>query len=275
LLGKDSKLREVTANTLKRILRMDIVMPSDYLVVFKDELHDISSESLDLEELVKAELLSDLHKSTEIIKSTEKLIKSTSEILVKSVEAIEEKNAGYLNEAKDEINALMKKIQELSKDIYTDELTSVLNRKWFFREFLVDESFAPVDGIISFIDLNKLKSINDTLGHKVGDKALVYFSQFMKRMMKNGKFIRFAGDEFLVVFEETDLKKINKLLENAYKDLEKVKLKTVKDSEEVFLRLSFSYGSAKFKKGDEILSIIEEADQNMYRMKELMRARQI
>ncbi len=54
------------------------------------------------------------------------------------------------------------------------------------------------------IDLDQFKSINDTLGHAVGDQVLIHAATEMTRIVGDmGMVGRFGGDEFLVVFEET------------------------------------------------------------------------
>ena len=81
-----------------------------------------------------------------------------------------------------------------------DPLTKLYNRAAtdrLFRERLA----ASCDGAaLLFIDLDYYKSINDTLGHAGGDRALLDVAETLRAGTRDGDLIgRFAGDEFLVL----------------------------------------------------------------------------
>lgn len=271
-MTKWNKLEEITRNTVKKIKFKPIVMPSDYIKVFKDEIKNFSTQEpvdLDLNIFIKNEVELDLNKSISIIKETEELLKAATKIIEKSEEAIHKENNLSLDNAKKEISLLLSKIGDLSLDLYTDELTGVLNRKWFFREFLKDEKYPKTNGVIAFIDLNKLKEINDSFGHKVGDKAIIFFADFVKKYFKNHSFVRFAGDEFIIILENEKEKNIfNKLLKSK-EELKKIRLKTYKDGETFYLNLSFSFGIAEYFVDIDIMESIDKADHSMYIMKKM------
>ena len=51
-----------------------------------------------------------------------------------------------------------------------------------------------------FIDINRFKQINDTLGHEAGDRVLQYVARFLRRHIREADYIfRWGGDEFLVL----------------------------------------------------------------------------
>src|SRR5574344_117618 len=55
------------------------------------------------------------------------------------------------------------------------------------------------------IDFIRFKYINDNFGHKIGDKCLILFSNFVKQTFKNSILIRRSGDEFVIVTNLSDL----------------------------------------------------------------------
>jgi len=84
-----------------------------------------------------------------------------------------------------------------------DPLTSLLNRrglKEYMYEFMQKEEHSYLYSILIYLDLNKFKHINDSLGHKVGDKLLISISNRLKIYIKDACLVsRFGGDEFIVV----------------------------------------------------------------------------
>jgi len=85
---------------------------------------------------------------------------------------------------------------------YYDELTSLPNRTLFYK--LVDQALseAPrnaLEGAILFIDLNRFKPINDTLGHAVGDELLKSVGVRLRAVVRADDVVaRLGGDEFVV-----------------------------------------------------------------------------
>ena len=86
----------------------------------------------------------------------------------------------------------------------TDQLTKLLNRKGFYRhmEPRVNEAIRKnKDLAVISVDMNWLKQINDTYGHKEGDFALSKISSIMESIVgKLGVCTRFGGDEFAIAF---------------------------------------------------------------------------
>jgi diguanylate cyclase (GGDEF)-like protein/PAS domain S-box-containing protein len=89
---------------------------------------------------------------------------------------------------------------------YHDSLTGLYNRV-NFEEYLSHAlSVAHRNNTILailFIDLDRFKVINDTLGHDIGDKVLINVASRLKNTLRESDFIsRWGGDEFVVILEE-------------------------------------------------------------------------
>jgi diguanylate cyclase (GGDEF)-like protein/PAS domain S-box-containing protein len=95
---------------------------------------------------------------------------------------------------------LEQKLQAIS---ITDELTGLYNRRGFFILSLQQLKLAKRTGknaLLFFADLDKLKWINDTLGHQVGDTALFETARILKDTFRDSDIIsRMGGDEFAVL----------------------------------------------------------------------------
>ena len=84
-----------------------------------------------------------------------------------------------------------------------DPLTSLLNRrglKEYVNDFMHEEKHKRMYSLLVYLDLNKFKHINDSLGHKAGDKLLISIANRLKIFVKGSCLVsRFGGDEFIVV----------------------------------------------------------------------------
>ncbi|USX28974.1 sensor domain-containing diguanylate cyclase [Oxalobacteraceae bacterium OTU3CINTB1] len=85
----------------------------------------------------------------------------------------------------------------------TDELTRISNRRGFMQMAQYSLNFCARQGApatLAFLDLDGFKPINDTFGHAEGDRALVAFSDAMRKTFRNTDlFARLGGDEFVVL----------------------------------------------------------------------------
>lgn len=109
---------------------------------------------------------------------------------------------------------LLTKIQTLS---ITDELTGLLNRRGFFQRSydLIEKISRSTELLpaIMFMDLDGLKDINDTYGHKEGDKVIAAFTNILKNALRKEDIIgRMGGDEF-IVFASVEAKEMSEQIE--------------------------------------------------------------
>ena len=94
-----------------------------------------------------------------------------------------------------------------------DPLTGIANRRQMDRTIDDQLSLFKRTGIpfsIIMVDLDNFKQINDSLGHSVGDMALVLFTQLLQRECRGTDlFARFGGDEFLLLLRQQRLPDAN------------------------------------------------------------------
>ncbi len=99
-----------------------------------------------------------------------------------------------------------RKNSELEKRAQFDELTGLPNRKLFTEQLtraIGRSQRKSVPLAVLFIDLDRFKSVNDTLGHDVGDAVLREVAQRLVTNLRVGDFSgRCGGDEFLVCLED-------------------------------------------------------------------------
>lgn len=104
-----------------------------------------------------------------------------------------------------DVNDIVKKEQAMLDDISHDALTGVYNRK-AARNFIYTNIRNHVRGIMLIIDLDNFKSVNDNLGHPVGDRFLQESANIIKNNFSTDDIVcRLGGDEFLIFAPNMEL----------------------------------------------------------------------
>lgn len=148
---------------------------------------------------------------------------------------------------------------------YFDGLTKLPNRTSLNRDiegFIQEQQ----DFAVLFIDLDQFKTINDTLGHQIGDQLLTTVAQRLQSTLHmNDLIYRFGGDEFIIVLR--DYASIEHLKEKATRLLEAAKLPI--DLKGKAFYTSLSIGISLYKEhATTSESLIRFADLAMYKAKD-------
>lgn len=96
--------------------------------------------------------------------------------------------------------------EEINKLAFYDPLTGLPNRRMLLdrlRLAMAESNRSGRIGALQFIDLDNFKTLNDTLGHDMGDLLLQQVGQRLKQCMREGDTVaRLGGDEFVVMLKE-------------------------------------------------------------------------
>jgi len=137
-------------------------------------------------------------------------------------------------------------IQQIYYEAQTDSLTGLYNRRFFLVHLDTLINTLKNDkqyGYILLIDLDYFKTINDSVGHKVGDALLVEVGERITQMCRDTHITaRLGGDEFIIVGEEYDTEKIAVEHAQVFADRLRNKLKKTYKVEQHQLYLSASIG---------------------------------
>ncbi len=189
-------------------------------------------------------------------------IESRDQALFHVNERLEEK----VNSRTRELTALTK---QLEHQAYHDALTGLANRVTFDNNLrLAIEQKVRHGGRLAvlFLDLDRFKIINDTLGHAAGDKLLIEVAErFRHCVRKSDTLARLGGDEFAVLL--FDIEHDNTAMAVAQKLAEAISKPLQLDGHD--LHLSTSIGVSLFPgDGTDAEVVIKNADTAMYRSKE-------
>jgi diguanylate cyclase (GGDEF)-like protein len=192
-----------------------------------------------------------------------------------AIKTVQEGAQDYLVKGNFDANLLARSIRyaierhrikaELKSLSLTDELTGLYNRRGFLT--LARQQIKIADRLkkrllLIYTDMDNLKWINDTLGHKEGDRALKEMAEIMSSTFRASDLVaRMGGDEFAVLG-----------LEEAEADFSKIRLRLQqnpgspgKESARPY-RLSFSMGFVQYdpEKPEDIDELLARADKLMY-----------
>ena len=146
-----------------------------------------------------------------------------------------------------------------------DQLTKLPNRMLFYDRLQQAFSRARRNKSkigLMFIDLDRFKIVNDSLGHHAGDQLLIEVAKRLTKSVRGQDTVaRFAGDEFTIVLEDLkDGENAGRVAENVLKALA---VKVVLDNNEIVTGASIGI-SIYPDDGEEVESLVKNADMAMY-----------
>ena len=152
---------------------------------------------------------------------------------------------------------------------YNDQLTALPNRAWFterLRDELVLASAAGMRVGVMFLDLDRFKDINDTLGHPLGDRLLRMIGDRLSAVVgSDGVVARMGGDEFIVlVGNDPSGERLDELAQRVIAVIDQP---LSIDGYEQYVTTSVGI-AVHPADGDDADTLIKHADVAMYRAKE-------
>lgn len=155
--------------------------------------------------------------------------------------------------------------EELKKKATTDSLTGIYNR-YYGNEILdieVDRANRYGSNFaVLMLDIDHFKSVNDTYGHNVGDSVLKKAVEIISlHMRKSDTFIRWGGEEFLIISVHIDKDKAMKFAQKLRRSIESYDF-------DPDLKVTISIGIAISKPNDTKENILKCSDEALYKAKE-------
>ena len=252
------KINSVLMNSIDDLIeRIDNHQDVDVALISEDVVNDISYNVID-REIVK-------------VRNTPYLIINTSEKILMDAIHSNAQDIILLNNLDIDraIWSIMhslernKMINRLYEDSIEDELTGLYNRRGFLRLAKDAIRFMDVpDYHILFIDMDKMKLINDKHGHDMGDKALKEAAKILRASFREGDIIsRYGGDEFIIFVSSMNdeaLEKIKKRINN--------NVSKFNDNNKSVYKLGLTIGHTKidYLKKESLQQVINRADKMMY-----------
>ncbi|MCC7055220.1 MAG: GGDEF domain-containing protein [Gemmatimonadaceae bacterium] len=166
------------------------------------------------------------------------------------------------------LDSLGRQLEEARKESETDPLTRVGNRKHF--DLMVQRaaqlfSLSRAPMTLLMIDLNKLKVINDSYGHPVGDLAIQSVAGALWKVFlrQSDVICRYGGDEFAVILNGCELPVAQTLAKRLVELVRALPL----PSPQMEFALGASVGVAQLAVGEDVAQWVDRADRAMYQAK--------
>ncbi|KLU64732.1 putative diguanylate cyclase AdrA [Desulfosporosinus acididurans] len=181
---------------------------------------------------------------------------------------VNHRQVGYLVTLTD-ITKYVNMMQELNHLASRDALTGVYNRRYFVelssREIVKAKRYNHALSLI-IIDLDYFKQINDTHGHQAGDLVLIEVVKCCRNSIRSiDIFGRFGGEEFVILFPETNLGECNIIAGRILKNIEN----TIVSYENKHIKITASLGvtGTNFLYNQSLDIFLKKADQALYQAK--------
>ena len=164
-------------------------------------------------------------------------------------------------------DSILKEIESLRHEIYTDPLTGIGNRRYgdmVLKTRMFEFETQKINFGIIFIDIDNFKKINDRYGHDTGDAVLKMVSKTTANVLRKLDVLcRWGGEEFIAVIPNIDSEYLARLSERIRSFVERSFI--IRDDEKLIVTVSI--GAASVKENDSVDSLVKRADKLMYKSK--------
>jgi len=160
-------------------------------------------------------------------------------------------------------------LDEATTHALTDPMTGLPNARSLQKHFEKEAGRAARSSTnlqLLMLDLDGFKAVNDSFGHKIGDKMLAEISQVIRGQLRDYDFLaRYGGDEFVAIVPEMSREDVMELCDRIESAVSNFKLSV---SDDVHASVGVSLGSASYPvNGETFDQMIISADKVMYRRK--------
>jgi diguanylate cyclase (GGDEF)-like protein len=154
-------------------------------------------------------------------------------------------------------------IQRLYQGTYTDALTNLWNRRYFYKiisQKMDQQKIKKSCLYIALIDVDNFKQVNDNLGHLTGDELLVQLATVFRQSVRDTDIVvRWGGDEFAIILPDIPS-------EEAFLIAKRIK-ETVKNKFKPYL-ITISVGIMQITDEIDAKRVLEKLDKALYQAKQ-------
>lgn len=238
------------------------------LATFVDRLADFSETTSGYHDKIEkcAERISKANDIADLSDVLDEVMRETRTIQINAARSRDELSAmrGRVNDAEREVSRLQGELAHASELVRHDALTGALNRKG------MDEALESEVGrlrrqrgslSLALLDIDNFKKLNDSLGHAVGDAALVHLTKVTHEAIRpQDTLARYGGEEFVVLLPNTPLEDAVSAMVRVQREL--TRRFFLHNNDKVLI--TFSCGVAELRGDETPYDALKRADQAMY-----------
>lgn len=263
VLFKQSQLKASLSEARDAIKQM--------LAGFVDYLADFADATSDYHDKIEvcAGKISAAKEITELESVLAEVMRETRNIQINALRSRDEMRLTRQKvlESEARIRELEKALETTSDLVRHDQLTGALNRRGLEEIFEKEIGRSKRhDTVLSvgLLDIDNFKKLNDSLGHDVGDQALIHLATVCRETLRPQDTVaRYGGEEFIILLPETPLDDAVIVLTRLQRELTR---KFFLHANEKIL-ITFSAGVTQMQLDDTQVTVIKRADEAMYEAK--------
>ena len=264
VLYKQSQLKASLSEAREAIKSM--------LAGFVDQLADFADATSDYHDKIEvcAGKINAAHDISELGGVLTEVMRETRTIQISAQRSRDELRSTQqkVQESEARIRELESELETTSDLVRHDQLTGVLNRRgledMFNKEVARGKRHDTVL-CVGLLDIDNFKKLNDSLGHDVGDQALIHLANVCRETLRPQDTVaRFGGEEFVILIPETPLEDAITALTRLQRELTRKFFMSGNDK----VLITFSAGVTQFQPEDTQGTVIKRADEAMYKAKQ-------
>ncbi|MCG8454451.1 MAG: GGDEF domain-containing protein [Spirochaetales bacterium] len=178
---------------------------------------------------------------------------------------VREREAFLMHQETDRLN------KSLRIKTYTDSLTKLYNREFFFETLSQELSYSQRFGenlVLAMLDIDHFKRVNDDYGHPTGDSVLREFGTILKDSFRDSDVLaRYGGEEFIILMHRVVLKDAIEKLNSLRTTIENHEFPGVPRP------VTCSIGAVLWHRGEKPDGLVARADSKLYKAKKMGRNR--
>jgi diguanylate cyclase len=190
-----------------------------------------------------------------IVSDTKKMVKKNQELEVQLVNSSRQ------------VTELRTNLDSIRKEMMTDALTGLSNRKAFdiqVKECIENATMSASPLTMLLLDIDLFKNFNDSFGHQVGDQVLRLVARTLTDNVKGRDIAaRYGGEEFAILLPDTPAAAGMRVAESLRKSMESRDIVN-KATNQSLGRITLSIGVAEYAPGESIEEIVTRADAALY-----------
>ncbi|MDR0777701.1 MAG: GGDEF domain-containing protein, partial [Azonexus sp.] len=264
VLFKQSQLKASLLGAKEAIKQM--------LAGFVDHLADFTDATSDYHDKIEAcaVKISAADDITALENVLDEVMRETRTIQLNALRSRDELRATQrqVEESQERIRQLEHELEATSDLVRYDQLCGILNRRGLEDMFTKEVARATRHDMplcVALLDIDNFKQLNDSMGHDVGDQALIHLAGLCRDTLRPQDTVaRYGGEEFVILLPETQLGDAAAALSRLQRELTKKFFMHNNDK----ILITFSAGVTEFADTDDQASAMKRADGAMYQAKQ-------